>query len=133
MKKYIITTALLLCFIGESFAQSFTVSQIKDIKWTADRSSYKQLIIKFTETDYYETVIFHIKGKTTTLTKKNPYYLSDYIPDKFEFSLVGKRTKGKYVVVKFKNEFPLTFELLGFKIGKLIVRFNNRDTITFRQ
>lgn len=43
-------------------------------------------------------------GKKVSYTMKKPYYLSDKIEKKFDFSKVGKVENGKYIIVYHKTD-----------------------------
>src|SRR5574344_1413701 len=119
MKKYILI--LFFCLATNCFAQTFMISQIKNTKWRAEgrAGDGKEWIFKFSDKYFYDITTFYFNKKTYII--KNPYYLSSYIPDKFDASLVGKNTKGKYVIYKVTKDL-CWFELLGFRIGKLIIK-----------
>ena len=127
MKKTIFIIAILLCIVTSIKAQTFTISQIKNVEWVSHDFDDSESGMKFTDTEYYDMVTYYSIGRK--LTAKHPYYLSASRPDKFNASYVGKNTQGKYVVVNVQNKRLWVFELIQVTNDKIVVNFHNDKAI----
>jgi hypothetical protein len=127
MKKIILIIAVLLCSITSINAQTFTISQLKNVTWISHDIDYEEMGLKFSDTEYYDIVTYYDDNKT--YCDKYPYYLSATKPTKFDSSLVGKNTKGKYVVVNLKKIGLWVFELKEVTKKKIVANFRNEKAI----
>lgn len=128
MKKLLIAIMLLTIAATTTYSQEYTISQlVKSGKWKflSEPGSKYSGSIYFTDTDYVE--VWHNDGKDQVC--KLPYYLSPVCPnvmkDRFDFNLVGKKTKGKYIVVKFggeKGDWFCPFEIVQLTNKKLALK-----------
>jgi len=92
--------------------------------------------ITFTDTVFTRTYCERSTGEWLCATHSSPYYLSSKIPTAFDFSKVGKNTKGKYLIRwNYKmNKFhcteidSLTDSLLVFKYSWGSDRFRRAPT-----
>ena len=129
MKQNILIIAIILCYITSIKAQTFSISQLKNVNWTAEEKEGNINTIKFSCTEYYHTMTFFFSKQTRTV--KYPYYLSASKPAKFDSSLVGKNTKGKYVVINAKKDILCVFELKEVTKNKIVALFGDEVIYTF--
>ncbi len=113
---------LLTCI--PAVGQSFSVSQLKDVVWlrTSPKTDYV-FKIKFTDTELQTTEINEHTGKTWIF--KYPYYMSDVRTDDFDSTMVGKETKGKFILIQIQGNVH-TIKILGVSKDFLTVVFELR-------
>lgn len=117
-------------------AQIFSVNQIKNIMWEEidPTDPYCKGMIYFSGTDFFQSTLYLdgiVKGKVNT--NKHKYYLSPTKPVKFNKSLVGKNTKGKYLVVYVRNKELYVFEIKSLTKDKLKIKYNSDEVFTYRK
>ncbi len=119
---YFIFMCLLMCI--PAVGQSFSVSQLKDVVWlrTSPKTDYV-FKIKFTDTELQTTEINEHTGKTWIF--KYPYYMSDVRTDDFDSTMVGKETKGKFILIQIQGNVH-TIKILGVSKDFLTVVFELR-------
>ena len=117
----------LLEYIKKEMMVTISTSDLTGTKWQSkyhyDRNAK----------DYYEfrkgEKIWHQEDGDTFTYK---FYLTDKIPTEFDFSKVGKFSKGRYYVeYNTKGEFFFYFSILYFnkKEGKMVKRLENPNVI----
>ncbi len=119
---YFIFMCLLTCI--PAIGQGFSVSQLKDVVWlrTSPKTDYV-FKIKFTDTELQTTEINEHTGKTWIF--KYPYYMSDVRTDDFDSTMVGKETKGKFILIQIQGNVH-TIKILGVSKDFLTVVFELR-------
>lgn len=129
-------TLIFLCIcICKGMSQIIiSTSMIASTKWELKNTSSKNQY-EFTK----DRLIWHHRnGKTVSY----PYYLCSTIPTSFDFSKVGKGTKG-HIYVEYNEKLKsftcytiISFDLIkGEMIHKLITKdiIGNSDTFSFKQ
>lgn len=137
-----IASFILMCLLTciPAIGQGFSVSQLKDVVWlrTSPKTDYV-FKIKFTDTELQTTEINEHTGKTWIF--KYPYYMSDVRTDDFDSTMVGKDTKGEFIlrlsngkvhIVRIlgvsKDSLTVVFELRkGFIGGDTIMKFKREE------
>ena len=129
---------LLMCI--PIVGQSFSVSQLKDIVWLRTSPNTGEVFkMKFTDTELQITETFDHNGETWVF--KYPYYMSDVRTDDFDSTMVGKDTKGEFIlrlsngkvhIVRIlgvsKDSLTVVFELRkGFIGGDTIMKFKREE------
>ena len=134
MRKVFFTICFMLMTAIASNAQTFTVSQLKNINW---ERVYPQLIgedetIKFTNTQYIIYLTYPRLNKSITQTY--PYYLSETKTLTFDNSQVGKNTKGKYLVV-WVEQYQQTycFNIISVSSDFLKLSFCEGEMTTYKR
>jgi hypothetical protein len=100
MERRIIISMVMLVFTMACMAQSITSDQLKNGAWQEVLHDENEKIIEIYN-DSARVIVYSIfwKGKWDTLRDTAQlYYLSDTIPKSFDFTKVGKPSKGKYQV-----------------------------------
>lgn len=127
MKRVFIIFAIIFCATA-LFAQDVTISQLKNKSWIEmyPNISYRKSQICFSDKEFIETSTYLV-GNTNgkTIINRNKYYLSSYKPKYFNDSLVGKDTKGKYLIVKLQDKYLYVFEIISITENELTIKFNN--------
>lgn len=105
MKQITISIILLLLIGGTAFAQETTTQDSLIGKWRFIYPPHKSKGIThtFVYTEQKEYITVSYGGDSATVTSH--YYLSNEIPQEFDYNQVGKSKTGKYLVVlNVKNE-----------------------------
>lgn len=105
MKQITISIILLLLIGGTAFAQETTTQDSLMGKWEFIYPPHKSKGIThtFVYTEQKEYITVSYGGDSATVTSH--YYLSNEIPQEFDYNQVGKSKTGKYLVVlNVKNE-----------------------------
>lgn len=134
MKKLILILCITFCFSCTN--AQFSVSQLKGCVWdeVAPVISYRKSYISFTDTDCI-TSSYYVSGivKGNVITNKNKYYLSSLRPKVFNKSLVGKNTKGKYIVTYLKGKYLRVAEIKSITKDELKIKYNNNEVFTYKK
>lgn len=135
MKRYMLCIYFFMCVVL-SHAQTISVNQIKNVMWEEIEPSdpYCKGMIYFSNTDFFQSTLYLdgiVNGKVNTNNHK--YYLSPTKPRKFDKSLVGKNTKGKYLVVYVRNKELYVFEIESVTKDKLKIKYNSGEVFTYRK
>lgn len=72
-----------------------------------------------------------VNGKINT--NKSRYYLSKTKPKSFNKSLVGKNTKGKYLVICVRDKDLYVFEIKSITKNELKIKYANDVVFTYRK
>ena len=133
VKKIFILAGLLIGCIPMCVAQSYSVDALKHGVWHQDMSykTEKENCI-FKDSFLIETYSVFFRGKWTSASVQNFYYLSKRKPKKFDFSKIGKKTKGKY----FNRWNHKLNEFYTYKIDSLsdsiLVMSNENITLSYK-
>ncbi len=132
MESVFIKYIFLLGSISPCHAQEISSDSIKDIVWIDDISDPNEIDrICFTDSCFCDITTYKFNGKT--LTNKHPFYLSKTRPNTFNNSLVGEKTSGKYIVVKYNDTEIGIFEIKELTKETLSITFEWENTMTFRK
>ena len=128
MKHLIFTLCTLFACIYMANAQvTISTSDLKGTKWQLDRDydNNSKVFYEYTQ----EAKIRHYDDGSTYAY---PYYLSNTIPTKFDYTKVGRSTKGCYYI----EIIPLTGEISCFTIknfnktrGEMILKLEDKNYI----
>ena len=119
---YFIFMCLLMCI--PAVGQSFSVSQLKDVVWLRTSPNTGEVFkMKFTDMELQITETFDHNGETWVF--KYPYYMSDVRTDDFDSTMVGKETKGKFILIQIQGNVH-TIKILGVSKDFLTVVFELR-------
>ena len=135
MKQITISIILLLLIGGTAFAQETTTQDSLIGKWRFIYPPHKSKGIThtFVYTEQKEYITVSYGGDSATVTSH--YYLSNEIPQEFDYNQVGKGKTGKYLVVlNVKNEasdFALCdiYEIIELTATKLRLKQLNTSVI----
>ncbi len=135
MKQITISIILLLLIGGTAFAQETTTQDSLIGKWRFIYPPHKSKGIThtFVYTEQKEYITVSYGGDSATVTSH--YYLSNEIPQEFDYNQVGKSKTGKYLVVlNVKNEasdFALCdiYEIIELTATKLRLKQLNTSVI----
>jgi len=135
MKQITISIILLLLIGGTAFAQETTTQDSLIGKWRFIYPPHKSKGIThtFVYTKQKEYITVSYGGDSATVTSH--YYLSNEIPQEFDYNQVGKSKTGKYLVVlNVKNEasdFALCdiYEIIELTATKLRLKQLNTSVI----
>ena len=136
MKQITISIILLLLIGGTAFAQEATTQDSLMMgKWRFIYPPHKSKGIThtFVYTEQKEYITVSYGGDSATVTSH--YYLSNEIPQEFDYNQVGKSKTGKYLVVlNVKNEasdFALCdiYEIIELTATKLRLKQLNTSVI----
>ena len=135
MKQITISIILLLLIGGTAFAQEATTQDSLIGKWRFIYPPHKSKGIThtFVYTEQKEYITVSYGGDSATVTSH--YYLSNEIPQEFDYNQVGKGKTGKYLVVlNVKNEasdFALCdiYEIIELTATKLRLKQLNTSVI----
>lgn len=135
MKQITISIILLLLIGGTAFAQETTTQDSLMGKWRFIYPPHKSKGIThtFVYTEQKEYITVSYGGDSATVTSH--YYLSNEIPQEFDYNQVGKSKTGKYLVVlNVKNEasdFALCdiYEIIELTATKLRLKQLNTSVI----
>ena len=92
--------------MNEVKAQSFNTStyhsaSLRGKRWVEqNENKYKRWSYTIGDSVIVDSTIYKFNGKTHV--RWHLYYLADEVPDKFDFSKIGKNTSGKFII-KFYN------------------------------
>lgn len=135
MKRIFLVLNFLVCILSIS-AQEYSVSQLKGISWeeTGSDISYRKSVISFSDSEFID-VSTYLCGRNAgkVITSRNKFYLSSYKPTKFNSSLVGKNTKGKYLVVNLQDKYLYVFEICYLSKELLSIKFYNDVVFTYKK
>lgn len=128
MKKIFIAILLMQFAAMTMYGQVYTVSKLVNSgkwKFVPEPGISVSKTIYFTETEYVE-----VRNNDGVISEsRQPYYLSSVCPnvlkDSFNFNLVGKNTKGKYIVVKFgkQGKWFCPFKIVELTTKKLALQY----------
>ena len=112
---------LILVIACSCNAQTVIPSDLLKGEWIRVDSIYNDRVIKVvcSETTYKRSAKF---GLLREVENTYQYYLSPTVPTSFDFSMVGKKTLGSYLVgynSKMKNMFY--YEIVSFEPTKLVL------------
>ena len=135
MKQITISIILLLLIGGTAFAQETTTQDSLIGRWEFIYPPHKSKGIThtFVYTEQKEYITVSYGGDSATVTSH--YYLSNEIPQEFDYNQVGKGKTGKYLVVlNVKNEasdFALCdiYEIIELTATKLRLKQLNTSVI----
>lgn len=135
MKQITISIILLLLIGGTAFAQETTTQDSLIGRWEFIYPPHKSKGIThtFVYTEQKEYITVSYGGDSATITSH--YYLSNEIPQEFDYNQVGKGKTGKYLVVlNVKNEasdFALCdiYEIIELTATKLRLKQLNTSVI----
>ena len=135
MKQITISIILLFLIGGTAFAQETTTQDSLMGKWRFIYPPHKSKGIThtFVYTEQKEYITVSYGGDSATVTSH--YYLSNEIPQEFDYNQVGKSKTGKYLVVlNVKNEasdFALCdiYEIIELTATKLRLKQLNTSVI----
>lgn len=137
-----IASFILMCLLTciPAIGQGFSVSQLKDVVWLRTSPNTGEVFkMKFTDMELQITETFDHNGETWVF--KYPYYMSDVRTDDFDSTMVGKDTKGEFIlrlsngkvhIVRIlgvsKDSLTVVFELRkGFIGGDTIMKFKREE------
>lgn len=131
MKYFGVIISMLFNIINTVHAQvTISTSDLTGTKWQLASVYDRQ------EDDYYEynqgTEIWHRPDNSTF---EYPYYLSNTIPDKFDYSKVGVITQGRYFIkINPKDGRFFCYSIISFSktTGELIMQIENKDILGSR-
>lgn len=105
--------------------QRVSVSQLKDIVWIRTSPYIKGIAtkMKFTDTELQVMETLDYSGKTYVFNY--PYYMSDVRTYDFDSTMVGKNTKGSFVLRLSKGKVHIV-RILGISKDTLVVEFEVR-------
>lgn len=105
--------------------QRVSVSQLKDIVWLRTSPYIKGTAtkMKFTDTELQMTEISDYSEETYIFNY--PYYMSDVRTYDFDSTMVGKNTKGSFILMLVKGDVH-TVRMLGISKDTLVVEFEVR-------
>lgn len=103
MKKQLILYALLLSVLSINAQTIYQVNQLVGSKWMRSETEGDTLYIEFSSKDViFSRIQKSIYAEPSYKTDSEKYYLSNIIPLYFDYSKVGTKSRGKYII--FKNE-----------------------------
>lgn len=135
MKRIIFYIYFIMC-VASSSAQEYSLSQLKNTMWEeySPLSSYSRGMIYFSDTNFIQSTMYfggRVNGKINTY--KSLYYLSKTKHKTFNKSLVGKNTKGKYLVVCVRNKDLYVFEIKSITKNELKIEYANNVVFTYKK
>lgn len=111
----------------------FSTSLLSGTSWIADLSNDERTYkISFTDTTYITSTFYSATKHDYVATYS--YYLSNTKPQQFDWTKVGQNTRGDIIILHnktSKDKKMTTDKLLFISPQKLILLFNDVDTITF--
>lgn len=115
---------LLLSFSNYSCSAEYGSYMLGGTKWILTENGGHEHFIEFTSSTITHTQNFITIDKTIKGT--NLFYFSPTIPEKFDQLLVGKGTKGKYLI-EFSNKTQnfKVFEIIKLTGDSLILRYDD--------
>ena len=104
MKQITISIILLLLIGGTAFAQETTTQDSLIGKWRFIYPPHNEKGMEYiyTYTDKEEILTFYFEGDSVSVYSN--YYLSNNIPEQFDFEQIGKNKNGKYIIALSKVE-----------------------------
>lgn len=129
MKHLIITFFTIFACISTAKAQiTVSSSDLVGTKWQLDHQYDDNSKVYY---EYTDTVMIWHRSDGSTLSY--PYYLSDTIPTKFDYTKVGQPTKGCYYVDCHPQTgfiYYYSFISLDKSDGTMIQKLENQNVIT---
>jgi len=129
MKQLIFLICALFAGINTIKAQvTISTSDLSGTKWQLDYQYDDNSKVYYEYTD--TTMIWH---KSDGSTLSYPYYLSDNIPTKFDYTKVGQPTKGHYYVKCHPQTgfiFCYSFESFDKSDGTMVQKLESEGVIT---
>ena len=133
MKRLFCTIAIAITVISV-YSQSFTTSQLKNIRWDlySPTKAGIQKDIRFTDTQY---IIHKVYPEfDSNITQTYPYYLSETKPYMFDNSQVGKNTSGKYLVVYVEQyQLMYVFDIISVSHDFLKISYCEGEMTTYKR
>ena len=129
MKQITISIILLFLIGGTAFAQETTTQDSLMIgKWRFIYPPHNEKGMEYiyTYTDKEEILTFYFEGDSVSVYSN--YYLSNNIPEQFDFEQIGKNKNGKYIIALSKvekaDEFSSTniFEIVELSATTLRIK-----------
>ena len=135
MKKTMIFSVLfMLCCLG-AMAQGFDAGKLKNGLWRLTKHHANEMrTLSFTDSIKHDTYWIFWKGKWSSSSHDHPYYLSNIIPQAFDFSKVGKGESGRYFVEwNDKLNEVLSLEIIYLSDSYLKFKNDCGDVLIYRK
>lgn len=121
MMKTLLLNLILVIACSCTAQTVIPIDVLKNTKWIEKDTVYSEIITKVECLDsiYKVTVKF---GPLREVENTYQYYLSPVVPTSFDFSMVGKKTFGSYLVgYNSKMNKMFYYEIVSFEPTKLVL------------
>ena len=131
MKK-LLFILMLISIVSNCLAQVVSTTDLCNTEWVLRSPNCDgcKKFIAFTLSHKTDKVFFVEKQKT--YNNKFDYYISPTIPKVFDKALVGKESKGTYIIQELDGEF-FWFQILQFSSSELKVKTKFGQTFVFEK
>lgn len=106
---------------------SITTKTLSDTKWEYDSSSCIE-DIEFTDSIFINRFTYKSNGQVKTY--QYSYYLSNYIPSRFDYNKVGKNNSGHYIIMN-NNSGTFSDEIVWLGINELHLKSVGNSVIVY--